>query len=284
MKRRGLFLVLGLGLLALLAACGGDDATPTPTATAPAPTATSPAPTATATATPEPTVSPEDVVIIALNEQNASGQQGLAILTAMGSQTKVELTLTSGTMVSGLVHIHSGSCGADTLGGVEIGLTDFADGMSISLVDATLASLRNGDRAINAHNIDDASVYTACGDIPTEADSITIALDEQNDSGQSGWATLTTRGVQTEVALKVLPGAMVSKLVHIHGDQADGSKGSCGNDTLGDVAIGLTDIADGWSTSLVDATLASLRNEDRAINAHNIDDAAVYTACGNIPA
>ena len=52
MKRRGLFLGLGLGLLALLAACGGDEATPTPTATSPAPTATatSPVPTATATA------------------------------------------------------------------------------------------------------------------------------------------------------------------------------------------------------------------------------------------
>ena len=124
------------------------------------------------------------------------------------------------------------------------GLTDFSDSTCTTLLEGvSLASLLKGDLAINAHNSSDPSVYTACGNIPGKADTVTIALNEQSDSGQSGWATLSTRGSDTEVVLSLSSGEMESKLVHIH-------EGSCG-DTLGGVLHGLTDFSDGTSVTLL---------------------------------
>ena len=217
-----------------------------------------------------------EVLSIILGEQNGSRATGWATLTAKGGQTVVVLTLLPGNIESELVHIHSGVCGNDTLGSVVHVLSNIAGGASATTVDATLASLRTGDFAINSHKMGEPAVYTTCGNIPTEADAITIALDEQNASGQSGWATLTARGSQTEVVLNVAPGAVESELVHIH-------SGVCGNDTLGGVVHGLSNIAGGASMTVVDATLASLRTGDFAVNSHKMGEPAVYTTCGNIP-
>jgi hypothetical protein len=58
-------------------------------------------------------------------------------------------------MVSNLVHIHSGQCG-DSLGGVAYGLSNFVDGLSVTLVEGvSLDSILTGDFAVNAHNADD---------------------------------------------------------------------------------------------------------------------------------
>lgn len=171
----GLILVLVL----LVAACAGEDPTPTqtpiqlpplptntpaptptpiatPTRVPPTPTQTM-APTATATTQPtiEPIVmatAPDEILLIVLGEQNASGQSGWAALTAKGDQTEVVLNLSAGTLETEFVHIHSGSCG-DSLGGVVYSLTSFVDGtgFSVTTVGATLSSLRTGDFAINTH-------------------------------------------------------------------------------------------------------------------------------------
>ena len=217
-------------------------------------------------------------LLIALNSQNVYGQDGWAMLTAMGSQTSVLLNLPAGAFGSELVHIHSGGCG-DTLGGVVYGLTSFVDGAgySATVVDASLTSLRNGDMAINAHQAGSPGTYTSCGSIPIEAQAVTIPLEEMNDSGQSGFATLTARGDMTEVVLNISAGAMQTELVHIH-------TGQCG-DALGGVAHGLTSFVGGMggSSTMVDATLASLQTGDFAINSHKMGDPGVYTTCGNIP-
>jgi hypothetical protein len=88
-------------------------------------------------------------------------------LTSLNDQTRVELVLSPGNLESELVHIHSGQCGA-TLGGVVFPLTSFVDGSgeSVTIVDAPLSSLQTGDFAINTHNKQDSSVFTACGNIP----------------------------------------------------------------------------------------------------------------------
>ena len=221
-------------------------------------------------------VGTDGVLLLALGEQNSSGQTGWASLTAKGDQTVVVLSVPPGTLVSELVHIHSGTCGNDTLGPIAHGLNNIVDGVSVTTVSATLASLRTGDFAINSHELGNPGLYTTCGNIPVEADALTIALGEQNSSGQSGWATLTARGSKTEVVLQVSPGALVSELVHIHSD-------TCGNDTLGPIAYRLTNIAGGVSMTTVDATMASLRTGDLAINAHEKGNPGLYTACGNIP-
>ena len=169
------------------------------------------------------------------------------------------------------MHIHIGPCGNDTLGAVVYPLTSFANGASVTMVDVSLASLTTGGFAINSHKKGAPAVYTTCGNIP-----LIVALDEQNDSGQSGTAALTTRGGQTEVVLVITPGTLESELVHIH-------IGPCGNDTLGAVVYPLTSFANGASVTMVDVSLASLTTGGFAINSHKKGAPAVYTTCGNIP-
>ena len=118
--------------------------------------------------------------------------------------------------ISALAHIHAGSC--QTLGGVAHALSDTSGDTSSTTVDATLASLMAGSFAVNLHNADDASVYTSCGNIAAAGQSLTIALDELNGSGQSGFVTLTDMGAQTQVELSATAG--ISALAHSH-------EGSC---------------------------------------------------------
>ena len=141
----------------------------------------------TSTPAPEPTAMPskpaslmdqESTVslTVALDELNGSGQSGWATLTAMGDQTKVELTLSEGTLETELVHIHEGQC--DTLGGVAHSLTSFVDGSgsSVTMVDGSMESLMTGGFAVNSHKQGDPGVYTACGNIPAKGDSLTVKV------------------------------------------------------------------------------------------------------------
>jgi hypothetical protein len=196
-------------------------------------------------------------------------------------QTDVVLYIAPGALATELVHIHSGRCGADTLGRVEHGLTSFIDGSGVSAttVDVPLSSLRTGDFAVNSHQKGEPGVYTSCGNIPTEAEALTIALDAEKASGQSGWASLTARGDQTDVVLYITPGSLQTELVHIH-------SGQCGVDTLGGIEYDLTSFVDGSGVSVttVDVPLSGLRTGDFAVNSHKKGEPGVYTSCGNIPA
>ena len=222
----------------------------------------------------------ESALALMLNEQNDSGQSGGAMLTAKDGGTEVMLQLSAGAMETTAVHIHFGRCGIPDLGGVAHTLASFAGGAGTSttmLDGVTLDSLMNGDFAINSHNSDDPSIYTACTDIPKLSDSMTVPLDEQNDSGQSGWATVTSRGDDTEVVLWISPGTMETEAVHIHA-------GACGTD-LGGVARSLTSFVGGSGTSatlVAGVTLSDLNAGTFAINSHNSDDPSVYTTCGSV--
>ncbi|MCH8989298.1 MAG: CHRD domain-containing protein [Chloroflexi bacterium] len=211
--------------------------------------------------------SAEDSLNIALGELNGSGQTGFATLTDRGAQTEVVVSATAG--ISALAHIHDGSC--QSLGGVALGLSDTSGSISSTTVDATLDSLIAGSFAVNLHDAGDASVYTSCGNVAESGQSLTIVLDELNGSGQSGWATLTNRGAQTEVVVSATSG--ISALAHIH-------DGSC--QSLGGVALALSDTSGSSSSTIVDATLDSLISGSFAVNLHDAGDASVYTSCGNI--
>ena len=128
---------------------------------------------------------------------------------------------------------------------------------------------------------------------------LTIALDGQHDSGQSGWATLTPVGDRTLVVLNRSTGTMEPEPVHI-------KQGPCGAGTLGPVAYTLNFFVagSGSSMSIVDVSLNSLQSGQFAINSH-IDGykqnrlseypstytdeqnygrgQQVSTSCGNIP-
>jgi len=107
--------------------------------------------------------------------------------------------------------------------------------------------------------------------------SITVTLGRGRDGSQPGTATLMAMGSQTEVDISITPGAAgVPQPVHIHA-------GTC--DNLGAVVYPLTNIVDGKSMTLVNASLSSLETGKFAINAH-LSQAGIntYVSCGTIPA
>ena len=255
-------------------------------------------------------VNPELPLTIVLGEQNNSGQSGWATLTPVGDRTLVVLTRSTGAREPEPVHINEGTCGNETIGPVVYTLNFFVagSGRSVSTVDVPLDSLQSGGFAINSHTngyktrsslfpkytdeenlIGGEQVSTSCVNIPVETDSIAIALGEQNDSGQSGRATLIARGDRTEVVLELSSGRLRTEEVHIH-------QAACANDTLGPAVHPLTSFAGGAGSSVttLDVPLASLRTGGFAIVSHPASansDSKMYggapassTACGSIPA
>ena len=107
------------------------------------------------------------VVSLILDELNDSGQSGSATLTEFGNTTQVILSLSAGSLESEIVHIHSGQCGV-TLREVDHTLSSFVGGSgeSITILDATLDSLQDGNHAINSFDTNDSVIRTACGNIP----------------------------------------------------------------------------------------------------------------------
>lgn len=110
-----------------------------------------------------------------------------------------------------------------------------------------------------------------------EAESVTVDLGEQNGSGESGTATLTSDGEQTVVVIE-LTGAPADtpQPAHIH-------NGTCAE--IGDVVHPLTNVEGGASETPVAAPLADLQAAAFAINVHESEEAIQnYVACGEIPA
>jgi Cu/Zn superoxide dismutase len=105
--------------------------------------------------------------------------------------------------------------------------------------------------------------------------TITIAVIAQNDSGQSGTATLSADGDQTRVVIDLGNSPSGPQPAHIH-------TGTCAN--LGGIAYNLDFPRDGKSTSTVAAPLSALQSGNFAINVHRSpQEANVYVACGDIP-
>jgi MYXO-CTERM domain-containing protein len=107
--------------------------------------------------------------------------------------------------------------------------------------------------------------------------TVTIALAEENGSGQSGTAMLSAEGDQTRVVIDLANSPAGPQPAHIH-------TGNCGP-TLGGVVFALEFPRDGKSTSLVNTPLAAVQTGGFAINVHKSpQEANIYVACGNIPA
>jgi hypothetical protein len=107
-----------------------------------------------------------ETVTVNLGEQNGSGQNGTATLTAMGDTTMVVVNISGGSSTPQPAHIHDGTC-ANLNPKPTYPLTSLVDGKSETMVPASLSSLVNGVYAINVHKSGpEASVYVSCGDIP----------------------------------------------------------------------------------------------------------------------
>ena len=109
------------------------------------------------------------------------------------------------------------------------------------------------------------------------ADTASSSLQPQNNSGESGTATLTKAGDnQTKVVLEVQGApAGVSQPVHIH-------KGTCSK-LDPKPAYPLSPVVNGKSETTVKASLDSLQKGGYAINGHkSAKEASTYVFCGDI--
>lgn len=110
----------------------------------------------------------------------------------------------------------------------------------------------------------------------TAANSITVAVGEENDSGESGPADLVEEDGETTVSIS-LDGAPagVSQPAHIH-------SGAC--PTPGEVIYPLNNVVDGISETVLDVNIEKLKSElPLAINVHkSSQEASVYVSCGNL--
>lgn len=111
------------------------------------------------------TVVAQESITVNLGPGRDASQPGTAVLTAQGNQTLVVINIQPGEAGVGQpAHIHLGSC--PEVGSVAFPLTNVVDGTSTTTVNATLASLRDGNHSINIHKSEaEAGVYVACGNI-----------------------------------------------------------------------------------------------------------------------
>jgi Cu/Zn superoxide dismutase len=109
------------------------------------------------------------------------------------------------------------------------------------------------------------------------AGPVTVTLKPQNNSGESGTATLTEEGSKTKVTVSVTgQPAGTPQPMHIH-------KGTCAQ-LDPKPTYGLPSLVDGKSEATVDVSLEDLQHGEFAINGHkSAQEASVYVYCGEIP-
>ena len=123
--------------------------------------------------------------------------------------------------------------------------------------------------------VDPTTSQEATGEAMME-ESLVVNLAEQNDSGQTGTATLTEEEGQVTVTLSLLDFPEdIPQPAHIH-------LGACPD--VGAVAYPLTNVVNGESVTVLDVTLAQLESEaPLGINVHqSVPEASIYTACGDL--
>jgi CHRD domain-containing protein len=105
---------------------------------------------------------------------------------------------------------------------------------------------------------------------------LTVQLNEQNGSGESGTATFTINDDgTTHVVLQITGGGADPQPAHIH-------EGTC-DDLNPQPAYPLQDVVDGSSETDVDISLDDLTLSSYAVNVHESAEAVdVYVACGDI--
>jgi hypothetical protein len=123
----------------------------------------------------------------------------------------------------------------------------------------------------------------------TETDgAITIALEEENASGQAGTAVLReTKKGKFEVLIKMSPPAKFAgeaQNAHIHDVTCAGyERMKSFAKRLGTVVDWLPNLSDGRARGTVDAPLAERTTGTFAINVHEQNAPYTVVACGDIP-
>ena len=123
---------------------------------------------------------------------------------------------------------------------------------------------------------DDGGDAAAAPESASSSNEVTVQLAEQNNSGESGTATLTAAGASTRVVLEMKNPTTDSQPAHIH-------RGSC-EDLDADPLHGLLNVIQGRSETVVNAPLSELTAGGLALNVHQSNAKLdTYVACGNLP-
>ncbi len=158
---------------------------------APAAAAPTAAPAAAApTRAPAPAARAGATVSFSLAAQSNSGITGTATLTDLGNgQTRVVLQLANAGAGPEPAHIHMGTC-ANLDPKPQYPLMDVMNGTSETTVNASLASIMDGNHAINVHkSAAEIQTYVACGNIPRQA-AVAAQLPNTGTAVDSEWALL----------------------------------------------------------------------------------------------
>jgi hypothetical protein len=105
-------------------------------------------------------------IVVQMDEQNGSGENGTATITGTGAGMVIMLDLQNGTTEPQPAHIHKGTCAnLDPVPAVP--LTNVVNGTSETVVSMSSFTMEPGQPyAINVHkSAAEASVYVSCGDI-----------------------------------------------------------------------------------------------------------------------
>jgi hypothetical protein len=127
---------------------------------------------------------------------------------------------------------------------------------------------------------------------------VTVVMNAQNNSGQSGTATLTDLGGTTRVVILIRQSEFGEKQpVHLHngrcGEIGPRQDVSSRNKTIGLASmepanpatmtgVPATDGGFAGSSSEVDLTIKEITDGDWVINVHDALDFSLYVSCGNI--
>ncbi|MEX2547253.1 MAG: hypothetical protein WD830_05625 [Chloroflexota bacterium] len=103
---------------------------------------------------------------IPLETLNDSGVTGAVTLTDVGQgQTQVDVRVEPAGNLDMPAHIHPGTC-VDLVPQPRYPLRNVVNGVSSTVVPASLSDLLGGDQAVNIHRSnDDLRTYTACADL-----------------------------------------------------------------------------------------------------------------------
>ncbi|HWT06196.1 MAG TPA: hypothetical protein VN224_10600 [Xanthomonadales bacterium] len=104
----------------------------------------------------------DDTVRIPLTAMNGSGESGVAILTARGAKTLVQLQVHGGSGDPQPAHFHTGSCDKYAPRPLYM-LAAVVKGESTTTVDVPIEKLMAGDLVVNIHkSFDDIATIASC--------------------------------------------------------------------------------------------------------------------------
>jgi plastocyanin len=189
-------------------------------------------------------------------------------------------------------HIHKGTC--DKLGDIEYPLSDVGPGVtkngkaekagkaigaktdiypveqSVTTVKAKLTAIADGNHALNVHE-SKAKIqnYIACGNIGGTlfSDTLTIGLEQRNNSGYTGVAVLQAKGDQTVVTVYLAEG--------LAGEAAPAASATpvASNTTAGAMAVTIKGFAfDPAQQQVPVGTTVTWTNQDSANHTVTADD------------